>query len=221
MPQEDYQVLLSDIGGVLGTNGWDGSVREAICRHFNLDSDEIAGRHRLMFDSYERGFMTFDEYIGHVFFHSARPFSRGDVRDFAYQQSVPWPRNIEFFRYVKQANQLKLGLISNEGEGITEYRVAKFNLRKLCDFMIISHFVHMRKPDPAIWQLALDLVQLRPEQAIYIDDRAMFVDIAAGLGLKAIHHVSLEETADQLEALGLVTREAGHDRSGPRDQVLL
>jgi putative hydrolase of the HAD superfamily len=221
MPQGDYRVLLSDIGGVLGTNGWDGTVREAICRHFNLDSAEIAGRHRLMFDSYERGFMTFDEYIGHVFFQSARPFSRSDVRDFAYAQSLPWPQNIEFFRYLKKANQLKLGLISNEGEGITEYRVAKFNLRELCDFMIISHFVHMRKPDSAIWQLALDLVQVKPEQAIYIDDRAMFVDIAAGLGLKAIHHTSLQDTANQLGALGLATVQAEHHVSGPRVQVLL
>ncbi len=203
MPQERFKVLLSDIGGVLGTNGWDTTVREKICAHFELAPSEIAARHRLMFDSYERGYMTFEEYLRQVFFNEPRPFSLEGIRDFAYAQSIAWPENIDFFQKVKMSNLLKLGLISNEGEGITEHRVGKFKLRELADFMIISHFVHMRKPDKNIWQLALDLVQLTADKAIYIDDRAMFVDIAREMGFSAIHHVTLQDTGAQLQELGL------------------
>ena len=147
--------LFSDIGGVLGTNGWDTGVRETICRHFQLDGEDILGRHRLMFDSYERGHMTFEEYLKRVFFASPRPFTLEQVRDLAYAQSVAWPENIGFLAAVKKANSLKLGLISNEGQGITEHRVDKFQLRELADCMVISHFVHLRKPDPEIWQLEI------------------------------------------------------------------
>ena len=203
MPYPCHRVLFSDIGGVLGTNGWDGSVRETICAHFQLDSEEIAERHHLMFDSYERGHLTFEQYLRHVFFYEPRSFTLEAVRDLAYEQSVPWPENIAFFAKIKQINQLKLGLISNEGQGITEHRVEKFKLRELADFMLVSHFVHMRKPDPEIWKLALHLVQTEPQQCIYIDDRPMFADCAADLGFSAIHFQSLDQTAQALQAFGL------------------
>lgn len=203
MPGSAYQILLCDIGGVLGTNGWDGSVRDAICRRFSLDVAEIADRHRLMFDSYERGYMTFEEYLEQVFFGAPRNFAVEEVRDAAYQQSIPWQENIAFFQSVKKQNRLKVGLISNEGEGITQYRVDAFQLRGLADFFVVSHFVHMRKPDRGIWQLALDLAQVSAAQAIYIDDRAMFVEIARGIGITAFQHVSLPQTRQHLLDLGL------------------
>ena len=187
----------------MGTNGWDGEVRNAICRNFHLNFDEIDDRHRLMFDTYERGFMTFDEYLRHVFFSYKRPFSLEDVRSFAFNQSVAWSENIAFFARLKAANRIKLALISNEGEGITEHRVGKFKLRELADFMVVSHFVHMRKPDRSIWQLALDLAQAQPGESIYIDDRKMFVDVAAELGFTAMQHICIADTAAQLRDLGL------------------
>jgi putative hydrolase of the HAD superfamily len=203
MPHGKFKLILSDIGGVLGTNGWDSGVRGTVCRHFGLVESEIAERHRLMFDSYERGYMTFEEYLRRVFFSSPRPFSIEEVRDLAYAQSVPWPQNIAFFRRVKEANNVSLGLISNEGEGITAHRVERFKLRELADFMIISHCVHMRKPDRDIWRLALDVVQLAPADALYIDDRLMFVEVAAEMGFTAMQHVSLQSTTEQFEKFGL------------------
>jgi putative hydrolase of the HAD superfamily len=103
---------------------------------------------------------------------------------------------------MKQANRVRFGLVSNEGEGITAHRVDKFELGELADFMIFSYCVHMRKPDPDIWQLALDLAQVKPLQALYIDDRSMFVEVASEIGFTAIQHVSIEETAAQFHRLG-------------------
>ena len=203
MPPAKFKILYCDIGGVLGTNGWDGQVRKDICRHFALDFVEIDGRHRLMFDSYERGYLSFEEYLRHVFFFTPRAFSLDEVRLFAYSQSVAWPENIDFFRRLKVANSLKVALISNEGEGITEHRVGKFKLRELADFMVVSHYVHMRKPDPSIWRLALNLAQVQPEEALYIDDRKPFADVAAELGFTALQHVSLASTSAALQKFGL------------------
>jgi len=208
MAQSRFRALFSDIGGVLGTNGWDAGVRETICDHFRLDRDDIAARHALMFDSYERGFMKFEDYLRRVFFAKPRSFTLEEVRELAYAQSIAWPENIAFLAGVKEANQIRLALISNEGEGITQHRVAKFKLRELADFLIVSHFVHMRKPDPGMWRLGLDLLQVSAAESIYIDDRQMFAECAAELGLTAIHHTSLERTAQELNALGLLTASA-------------
>jgi putative hydrolase of the HAD superfamily len=204
MPGPKFHALYSDIGAVLGTNGWDSNLRRKMAAHFQIDLDEIEPRHRLMFDSYERGFMSFEEYLQRVFFSSPRNFSVQDLREYAFKQSVPWPENIELFQRVKKRNGLKLALISNEGSELTEYRLRKFGLRAIADFMVISSFVHLRKPDRAIWQLALDLAQCTPEESIYVDDREMFVDVAADMGFTAIHHVSLESTRDSFQRLGLI-----------------
>ncbi len=204
MPRPKFHILYSDVGGVLGTNGWDTSLRRRIAEHFHVESQEIEGRHQLNFDTYERGFITFEKYLTYVFFNSPRPFTVEEVRDFAYEASTPWPQNISFYREIKAANRLKLGLISNEGMGLTEHRVRKFGLRDLSEFMVFSHTTHLRKPDPEIWRLALNLAQAAPEESLYIDDRSMFVEIAAENGLTAIHYTSLERLAEQLSNVGLV-----------------
>ncbi len=204
MANHPFRMLYSDIGGVLGTNGWDTPLRKTICAQFAVDHGEIESRHKLMFDSYERGFITFEEYLRHVFFGRSRDFTWEQVRDYTYNASTPWPENIEFLKKVKISNKLKVGLISNEGQGITENRIVKFGLRELADFMVISHFTHMRKPDREIWKLALQLGGATPEESIYIDDRELFASIAGEIGFTAIHHTALEKTRSRLAQLGLV-----------------
>lgn len=203
MPSHPFRVLYCDIGGVLGTNGWDGKLRRNVCAHFGIDFEAIEPAHLLLFDSYERGYMSFEEYLTRVFFDKPRDFRWEDLRDYTYNASVPWAENIEFFREVKTTNGLKLGLISNEGQGIADHRTAKFGLREFADFIVISHFVHLRKPDREIWRLALNLAQAQPEESIYIDDREMFVGVAAEMGFSALQHVSLEKTRQRLSELGL------------------
>ena len=152
MPHAQFRALYSDIGGVLGSNGWDTKLRRKICQHFGAEEEPIESRHHLLFDSYERGYMSFEAYLAYVFFNVPRAFTLEEVRTYTYNASTAWPENIDFMARVKRSNNLKLGLISNEGRGITEHRVGKFGLRDLADFMVISHYVHFRKPDIEIWR---------------------------------------------------------------------
>ncbi len=206
MPHSRFRAIYSDIGGVLGTNGWDTKLRTQVCDQFGVESDAIEGRHHLMFDSFERGYMSFESYLTYVFFNVPRAFTLEEIRDYTYNASVAWPENIEFFSRVKRDNALKFGLISNEGRGITEHRVGKFGLRDVADFMVISHYVHFRKPDLEIWRLALNLAQVTAEESIYIDDREMFVDVAREIGFTAIQHTALDTTRAALRRLDLVVR---------------
>lgn len=158
-----------------------------------------------MFDTYERGFMDLEAYLRYVFFDEPRSFTLDELRDCIYAGSQPWPENIAFFSRIKKMNGLKLALISNEGQGITEHRVDTFGLRELADFMVISHCVHLRKPDRQIWQLTLDLAQVKASESIYVDDRAPFAQVAADIGFAAFPHASLDSTREQFQKLGLAT----------------
>ena len=61
----------------------------------------------------------------------------------------------------------------------------------------------MRKPDAAIFRLALDIAQVQASQAVFIDNTPMFVQIAEELGIQSIIHTDCRSTRAGLSALGL------------------
>ena len=63
--------------------------------------------------------------------------------------------------------------------------------------------MHFRKPDEDIYRIALDCAQVPAEEVVYIDDRAMFVEIAQGLGIRGIVHTGFESTRKKLKTMGL------------------
>ena len=135
-------------------------------------------RHHLTFDTYEEGKLSLDEYLNRVVFYQERSFSREEFKAFMYAQSQPFPEMIELMRGLKLQYGLQVAAVSNEGRELTAYRVQQFKLGTFIDFFISSCFVHYRKPDADIYRIALDIAQVNPEQVVYIDDRAMFVEVA-------------------------------------------
>ncbi|MCL5957798.1 MAG: HAD family phosphatase, partial [Chloroflexi bacterium] len=66
-----------------------------------------------------------------------------------------------------------------------------------------SCFAHIRKPDTDLSRLALDVAQAAPQESAYIEDRAMFVEVAETLGIQGIYHTDYETTRKALAVLGL------------------
>ncbi len=202
----DITALFLDIGGVLLTNGWDRHMRREAAAKFLLDYDELNERHHLTFDTYEEGKLALDEYLTRLVFYQDRSFTREDFKTFMFAQSEQKPEMTmiaELIKGLKAKYRLKVATVSNEGLELTRYRIKKFNLGSYVDFFISSCFVHYRKPDPDLYRLALDCAQVLPEQVVYLDDRAMFVEVARGLGLHGIHHTGLAATRAALECFGL------------------
>jgi len=198
--------LFLDIGGVLLTNGWDHNIRTRAADKYGLDYDEMNERHHLTFDTYEEGKLSLDEYLNRVVFYQERSFSREEFKAFMYAQSQPFPEMIELMRGLKNQYGLQIAAVSNEGRELTVYRVQQFKLGNFIDFFISSCFVHYRKPDADLYHIALDIAQVSPEQVVYIDDRAMFVEVAQGLGIRGIIHKDYETTQKTLEVMGLALR---------------
>ncbi|MFI5331710.1 MAG: HAD family hydrolase [Desulfobaccales bacterium] len=198
--------MFLDIGGVLLTNGWGHQSRREAAEHFNLDYDEMSDRHHLTFDTYEEGKLSLDEYLTRLVFYEDRPFTREDFKTFMFAQSQQKPEMAQteaLLKGLRAKYHLKVATVSNEGLEIARYRIKKFNLSSYVDFFVFSCFVHCRKPDTDLYRLALDCAQVLPEQAVYLDDRAMFVEVARGLGIHGIHHTDYECTRSALACLGL------------------
>jgi len=215
-----FTCLLLDIGGVLLTNGWDHPARMRAAARFKLPEAEMEGRHRQTFETYEEGRITLEEYLRRVVFHRRRPFTAARFRRFMFAQSQPYPVMIDLIRRIKAAHGIKVVVISNEGRELNAYRVSKFKLGGIADIFISSSFIHMRKPDAALYPLALDLAQTPAAQAVYLDNTPMFVQVARAMGIRSILHKDAGSTRAQLASLGLrIDGDAGSPslRAAPHD----
>src|SRR5262249_6113252 len=161
---------------VLLTNGWDTSLREQTAEHFKINPHELQKRHEMVFEDFERGKLSFQEYLHHTVFYAPRSFSYEEFTDFIFNASSAYPEMIQMVIDLKERFKLKVGLLSNEGKEIAVSRFEKFNFKAFVDYYIVSGFVGYRKPDLRIYELALGLCQSRPERVVYIDDRLPFIE---------------------------------------------
>jgi putative hydrolase of the HAD superfamily len=203
MESTHAKILFFDIGGILLTNGWGHESRRKACEKFNINNAEVDALHNFIFNVYEIGRITLDEYLDTVVFNHPRDFPREDFKEFMFSQSQELPEMLHWLKEWKKDSGYRIISINNEGRELNEYRIKKFKLHDCFDAFISSCEVKMRKPDPGIFQLAMGIAQVPPEQCIYFDDRIMLVHAARKLGIRAMHHTSPASTIEILEKLKL------------------
>ncbi|MCW3112514.1 MAG: Haloacid dehalogenase domain protein hydrolase [Segetibacter sp.] len=202
MNKNPFKIIFLDIGGVLLTNGWGHESRQNAAKEFGFDFAEMEALHNFIFNVYEIGRITLDEYLDIVVFNKSRVFTREDFKAYMYSRSMELPGMLSWLKEFKKANnQIKIVSINNEGKELNEYRVKKFQLHNCFDAFISSCEVSMRKPDPGIFRLALGVVQAAADECIYFDDRIYLVDAARRLGIRGYHHQEFESSKAIIEGL--------------------
>ena len=198
-----HKIIFCDIGGVLLSNGWGHQSRQAAAKRFGFDYEEMNHLHDFIFNVYEIGSITLDEYLDTVLFYRSRDFTKEAFKDFMYAQSVQLPDMLEWLIQWKRKNTDRFRFISinNEGRELNDYRIRKFRLHDCFDAFVSSCQVGMRKPDPGIFQLAMGIAQAKPDECIYFDDRPMLVDAAAKTGIESHQHKDFQSTKAILERL--------------------
>jgi epoxide hydrolase-like predicted phosphatase len=79
----------------------------------------------------------------------------------------------------------KTGVISNAWPDLRQY-LAEKKMDDAFDALIISAEVGVMKPEPKIFQLALDKLGVKPREAAFVDDTPVNVDAARALGMQGI-----------------------------------
>jgi putative hydrolase of the HAD superfamily len=189
------------VGGKVHTNGRAHESRKKAAEKFGLNYEEVNSLHNFIFNVYEIGGVTLDEYLDTVIFNHPRDFVREDFKDFMYASSVELPDMLEWLKEWKKDCGFRIISINNEGKELNDYRVRKFKLHQSFDAFVSSCEVKMRKPDPGIFQLAMGIAQASPQQCVYFDDRIMFVHTAKKLGIRSFLHTDFESTKKILEDL--------------------
>ena len=191
--------LFLDIGGVLLSNGWGHLSRKSAAKKFHLNYEEMDVLHNFIFNVYEMGKITLDDYLDTVVFNHPRGFTKEDFKEFMFVQTVEQPGMLQWFKEWKQTCGFRVISINNEGRELNNYRITKFNLHHCFDAFISSCEVGMRKPDPGIFNLALGIAQVSAEECVYFDDRLMLAEAAQKQGIRSFHHQDFETTKKILE----------------------
>ncbi len=110
--------------------------------------------------------------------------------------------NWGLLEYIRSLRPLyKVGLLSNAWDDLRQTMHERWNIDGLFDEMIISAEVKLVKPDPRIFRLAVQRLQVQPDETVFVDDVAENVDIASKEGLHAIQYQDLHQTLDRLKTI--------------------
>jgi putative hydrolase of the HAD superfamily len=201
-PLSPFDVILFDVGGVLLTNGWDYRERAAAVAHFGLDAEELETRHAEVSAAWERGEIDRNQYLDTAVFYEPRSFSQDEFFDFILEQSRPLPNGaLPMVAELSASNHYLLGALNNEARETNEFRLGKFELRRYLKVAFSSCYMGLRKPEPAMYRRALDILGSAPYRTLFIDDREENVASAAAAGIKAIRFRGADMLRSELERL--------------------
>src|SRR3546814_886635 len=124
------------------------------------------------------GKTTLDQYLETVIFNHHRPFSKEEFKTFMFSRSVEIPNMLEWLRNWKKDCGYRIFSLNNEGKELNDFRIEKFDLHTCFDAFISSCTLGLRKPDPELYRLAINIAHVKPEECVYFDDRMVLVEAA-------------------------------------------
>lgn len=93
---------------------------------------------------------------------------------------------------------IKTALLSNSW-GLELY--PRTILEEVCDVVVISGEVGLRKPDPAIFTMTTEKLALEPDVCVFVDDHPGHLKAAQQVGMTTVLHKTPQETIEELESL--------------------
>lgn len=191
--------IFFDIGGVLGSNGWDREQRARAVQRFHLSAEDFQCRHEEVVGEWEEGRVTIDEYLDFTIFHRDRSFSRREFVDFMLAQSIPNERVIGMARSLTRHARFTLMTLNNESDELNRHRIEKFAITDIFEAFLSSCWLGVRKPTRRFYSRALGIAQADPRASLFIDDREQNLAPARALGFVPLLFTSAELLRSDLE----------------------
>ena len=103
----------------------------------------------------------------------------------------------------KLSKRYKLFALSNVDENTTKQCFDRFDFYEFFDEIILSWKVHMRKPEPEIYEYTLKRMGLKAKEIAFIDNYPANLPQAKELGMHTILFTSPEKLTEDLAKLGV------------------
>lgn len=111
----------------------------------------------------------------------------------------PLEGTVELFRQIKTNNKVKTYALTNWQANLFDIALVRYDFLHWFDGRVVSGEEKTRKPFPEFYQRLLDRYQVKPEEALFIDDSLRNVKAAEALGISSIHFTSPENLLEKLK----------------------
>ena len=106
---------------------------------------------------------------------------------------------VQFIRSLKA--HYRTGLLSNAFSNLRQVIMEVWQIEDAFDVMVISAEEGLVKPDARIYQVALDRLDVKPEEALFIDDLPQNVEGARLVNMHAIQFLTPEQARSEIDFL--------------------
>jgi putative hydrolase of the HAD superfamily len=96
--------------------------------------------------------------------------------------------------------EFRTGLLSNAWTGTREMLLEKYHCPEVFDVKVFSYEVHMAKPDPIIYRHILSVMQVEPEETIFLDDNKGNIASACDMGIHGIRFLNHQQAIEDIRA---------------------
>jgi epoxide hydrolase-like predicted phosphatase len=189
-----------DLGGVIVRTEFQ-SPREYLADRLGMTYEDLV---KVVFESKSAreasiGKISEDEHWKNVARTLHRPLKeRKSIHKEFFDGDIIDRELIAFIRSLRP--KYKTGLISNAWDGLRPYMESE-KFVDAFDALTISAEVGVMKPDPAIFQHALDQLGVKPKEAVFVDDFSENITGCEAIGMRGIHFKSMEQTLKDLNKL--------------------
>ena len=196
------KVILFDLGGVLFTNGTKKFV-EYVNNKYGLDKERVksvvdTGE---IPDAYREGRIGREEFWN----KAQQELNLPEEIETLEKEWINGYELIEETRDIIQelSKKYKVYFLSDNVKERVEAVDKKFNFLSWFEDGVFSHEVGVRKPNSKIYQIALQKANVKPEEALFIDDKESALKPAKEMGMITILFEKPEKLRERLCLLGL------------------
>jgi len=195
------KAVIFDFGGVLMRTESQ-EPRQKLARQVGLSVQEL---YHLIFDSEESHLVQLGRLSPEV--HWQRVGGRlgkspEEMLAFRRQMFAADVLDRDLVYYIRRLRgAYKTALLSNASARLAAMLRDELHIDDCFDVITISAQVGLMKPDPDIYKLTLDRLQVAPPEAIFVDDAPVNVAAAAVLGMHAILFTGREALLTELQPL--------------------
>jgi putative hydrolase of the HAD superfamily len=201
------RAVLFDYGMVLSQPAQVGPHNELVATS-GLDElrfDELYWKYRL---DYDRGTLNKTTYWHAIAKYAATEFTQSQIDAMNDADIRMWtalnPAMLAWVTQLQDAGFIT-GILSNIGDGISEWMVANFAWLAGFKHCTWSYQLDLIKPELAIYTKTVAALGVPAAEVFFLDDREENIDGAHAAGLQARQFTTLDELAPHLAALGLPT----------------
>jgi glucose-1-phosphatase len=195
------RAVIFDLGGVL-VRTEDQAPRRELADRLGITRQEM---YFLVFDSPSARQASLGEITAEEHMESVRLTLGVSLQDFSTVPGAFWSGDrldtslVDYIRSLRP--RYKTALLSNAWNDLRGVLTERWKIADVFDELVISAEVGITKPDPRIYHLALQRLQVAPQEAVFVDDFPENIAGGKAVGLKTIHFRNPQQAIAELSEL--------------------